>query len=100
MPAYLIFKFDVSDAVTYGSYVAQVGPLLIKHGADVLVVSGNPKVLEGSKPSMNVVIKFDTEEKAMTFYDSSEYASLKELRYKSTTNHSCVLAQGFVMPNA
>lgn len=100
MPAYLIFNFDVSDPAAYGSYVAQVGPILIRHGADVLVVSNNPQVLEGSEPGMNVVIKFETEEKAISFYDSSEYAPLKKLRHQATTNHSCILTQGFVMPTA
>ena len=98
MSAYLIFKFDVADVETYGSYVAQVGPILISQGADVLVVSNNPQVLEGSESGMNVIIKFNTEEKAMAFYSSSEYASLKRIRLQSTTNHSCVLASGFTMP--
>ena len=47
---------------------------------------------------MNVIIRFETEEKAMGFYDSPEYAPLKRLRLRSTTNHSCVLAPGFTMP--
>ena len=98
MSAYLVFKFDVSDAESYGFYVAQVGPLLIRQGADVLVVSNEPRVLEGPGSGMNVIIKFETEEKAMAFYDSPEYAPLKDLRLRSTTNHSCVLAPGFTMP--
>ena len=98
MSAYMIFKFDVSDVEIYSSYVAQVGPILIEQGADVLVVSDNPQVLEGSASGMNVIIKFGTEEKAMIFYDSPEYAPLKTLRAQSTTNSSCVLAPSFTMP--
>ena len=98
MSAYLIFKFDVSDAESYSSYVAQVGPILIRQGAEVLVVSNNPQSLEGPPSGMNVIIKFDTEEKAMAFYNSAEYVPLKKLRLQSTTNHSCVLAPGFTMP--
>ena len=98
MPAYMIFTFTVIDPSTYGSYVSQVGPMLLQSGANVLVVSHEAKIMEGSTPKMNVVIEFASAEKALEFYNSPAYAPLKDLRLKATADHSCVIAPGFFMP--
>ena len=99
MPAYLILRFDIIDLETYGKYVVGVGPVLSSHGAELLVINNEARVLEGSKPGMNVVIKFASEEAAMAFYESPEYVPLKALRFSCTANGSCVLSPSFVMPN-
>ena len=98
MSAYLIFRFEITDPEPYGRYVSQVGPILISRGAQALVVNGDGWVLEGPPPGMTVVIQFASEEEAMAFYDSAEYAPLSELRHSCTRNGSCILAPGFVMP--
>lgn len=99
MPVYLILSFDVSNPEAYGSYLNQVGPVLMSFGAEVLVVDSAAVSLEGQGRAMNVVLKFEDEAKAMTFYNSPEYSPLKQTRMGSTTSITCVLAHSFVMPS-
>ena len=74
--------------------------MLIDRGANILVVSKDAEVLEGSKTEMTVIIRFDSEERLRSFYNSPEYAPLKALRLQSTTHNSCIIAQEFVRPAA
>jgi uncharacterized protein (DUF1330 family) len=47
---------------------------------------------------MTFVLKFDSEEQAMKFYNSEEYAPLKKVRLGVTANNLGILAHTFVMP--
>ena len=98
MPVYMLFNFDVADPKAYSSYVSMVGPMLIGFGAQILVVDGAVRPLEGTPKAMTVVLKFDSEEQAMKFYNSEEYAPLKKMRLGATANNVGILAHTFVMP--
>ena len=79
--------------------MAKVGPLLVEVGAHPLVVSPDARLLEGTDAGFNVVVRFPSEERALAFHGSPEYAPLKELRLRATAGHSCVLAKEFVVPS-
>ena len=98
MPAYLVFSYDVIDPAKYEEYVKGVGPLLLSKGGEVLVVDDAAKYLEGQGRGVNVVIRFDSQEAALEFYNSDEYEPLKALRISSTTG-TCLFADGFIVPS-
>ena len=100
MACYMIFKFDVVDPEAYGEYMRQVGPILGRIGAQPLVVTPDAQLLEGTQSGFNVVVRFPSEEQALAFHSSPEYAPLKALRLGAIANDSCVLAKEFVAPGS
>ena len=98
MSAYLIFEFDVADWEAYRSYSAQAGPLLVRAGAEIVAMSDNATVFEGSKPGVSAIVRFDSMGQASAFYHGDEYAPLRKLRLDATRDHSCIAIPGFVMP--
>ena len=95
MAVYFIVSFDISDAAGYEEYVRSVIPLLEKHGAETLVADTEAQTLEGEGHDVNVVLKFGSEENAMKWYNSPEYAPMKALRLRTTANVTFVLAEEF-----
>ena len=65
MSAYVIVSYDIEDAEGFGGYVPGVAPLLQKHGAEILVADFNARGLEGEKRGVYVVLRFESEEKAL-----------------------------------
>ena len=98
MSAYILVRYDVVDPKGYQSYVEGVLPLLAKHGAEILVVEQDAVELEGEKQGTYIVLKFDSEESALAWYNDPDYASVKKLRLDSAKNNNMVLARGFVPP--
>ena len=98
MAAYLIISYDIVDAVRYQDYVPGVMPLLAKHGAEILVADRDARALEGEKRSVYVVLRFDSEETAETFYNDPEYEPVRKIRLDSTANGSIVLTSQFIPP--
>jgi len=93
---YFIATYDVIDADRYeGSYVPGVGPLLAAAGGAVIVASGSTRPLEGVGPGHTVVVRFPSEQAFRSWYESDEYAPLRELRLETTANGSAVLANEF-----
>jgi uncharacterized protein (DUF1330 family) len=85
---------QVDDIDRYrNEYLPGVGPLLTKHGAEVLVRGFEAESAEGQPPNSTVVIRFPDAEAAWSFLNDPEYVSLKELRYSITSR-----GQGVVVP--
>jgi uncharacterized protein (DUF1330 family) len=95
MAVYVIACYDVVDPKGYEGYVPGVVPLLQKHGAEILAADYEAKALEGRAPSVNVILKFDSEEAARNWYNDFEYAPVKQIRLNSTKNGTIVLAREF-----
>ena len=58
MTAYLVLTQEIHDLEGYRSeYVPRVGPLLRKHGAQILVAGSDQQAAEGEPPN-TVVIRF------------------------------------------
>ena len=98
MAAYFIVSFDITDAEAYADYPPGVIPLLQKHGAEILVADYEARAIEGEARGVNVVLRFETEEAAMNWYNDPEYAPVKQLRFDTTANTTVQLAKEFVMP--
>lgn len=100
MSAYVIVSYEIVDPVEYQKYVVASVPLLQKHAVEVLVAGPDANVMEGEGPSVNVVLKFDSEEAAMAWYTDPDYETAKKIRLNSCTNSSVVIAKEFVPPAA
>ena len=61
--------FDVADWSDYEGYVPGMMPILQKYHPEILVADYACKALEGESRGVNVVIKFESEEALMAFYN-------------------------------
>ncbi len=99
MAVYFIVSYDIDDSEGYKAYVPGVVPLLQKHNAEVLVADYEAKTIEGQGRGVNVVIRFESEEAAMNWYNDPDYGPVKQIRLDATANGTVVLAKHFVPPS-
>ena len=95
MAVYYIGSYDVTDPDSYDRYVQGVIPLLIKHGCEIVVADREATAVEGKPKNINLVLRFDNEEKARAWYNDPEYQPVKALRMASTTNSTGIIAKAF-----
>jgi uncharacterized protein (DUF1330 family) len=95
----MIASFDISDEKEYEGYVPGMMPFLLKYDPQILVADYAAKALEGESRRVNVVIRFASEEKLMAFYNDPEYKPFKEMRLRSTTNGTLLVAKEFTLPD-
>ena len=100
MSVYFIVSYDVVDPEGFESYVPRVMPLLEKHGAEVLVADTDARLFEGEKRSAYVVLRFDTEEAALGWYNDPDYEPVRKIRLDSSDNGNAVLAKQFEPPSS
>ena len=94
----MIASFDISDQAEYEGYVPGMMPFLLKYDPEILVADYSAKALEGESRRVNVVIRFASEEKLMAFYNDPGYRPFKEMRLRSTTNGTLIVAKEFAPP--
>ena len=99
MAVYFIVSYDIDDPEGYKAYVPWVVPLLQKHNAEVLVADYEAKTIEGQGRGVNVVLRFESEEAAMNWYNDPDYGPVKQIRLDTTTNGMVMLAKHFVPPS-
>ena len=94
MAGYLIVELDVHDAAAFEEYRKQVPATIAQYGGRYLVRGGKCQTLEGGwNPKRVVVLEFPSVEQARKFYDSTEYADQKALRFRSATSKA-ILVEG------
>ena len=78
MKAYWIGRVNVTNPESDAKAAELAGPAIAKSGGRFLVRGGRHEILEGTGYARNVVIEFDSLEKARGCYTSPEYqAALK-----------------------
>ena len=77
---YWIGRVDVSDPEAYKKYVLANATAFEKYGAKFLVRGGQFENPEGGSRSRNVILEFDSYQKALDCYHSDEYQSIIGLR--------------------
>jgi uncharacterized protein (DUF1330 family) len=93
---YFIASYDITDSDRYErDYVPGVVETLAAAGGEVLVASGSTRPLEGTARGHAVVVRFPSAETFRNWYDSDEYASLRQVRRETTTNGTAVLTHEF-----
>jgi uncharacterized protein (DUF1330 family) len=70
---YWVARVDVDNAEAYERYRALNGKAFAKYGARFVVRGPAGKVVKGAARKHNVVIEFDSYEKALSCYESAEY---------------------------
>jgi uncharacterized protein (DUF1330 family) len=99
MSAYIIASYDIEDPDAYEGYVPGVVPLLGKHGAEILVADYEAKTIEGQGRVVHVVLKFESEEATLNWYNDPDYAPVKKIRLDATQNGTLIMAKQFVPPS-
>ncbi len=94
---YWIARLDVTDAETYKTYVKANAEAFAKYGAKFLTRGGPFFVLEGQNRSRNVVLEFESVERALNCYHSPEYQRAFEIR-KNAAAADIVIMAGYDGP--
>lgn len=77
---YWIARIDVDDMEEYKKYIAANAAPLAKYGGKFLIRGGDCEEVEGTHRSRNVVIEFESYQKALDCYHSPEYQAAIKLR--------------------
>jgi uncharacterized protein (DUF1330 family) len=86
MAGYMVGNITVTDPETFAKYGKLVPETVAHFGGAYVVRGGTPEKIEGNyDPVRIVILQFESVEKAREWYDSPEYAPLKEMRLKSST---------------
>lgn len=101
MVAYVIAESEIKDPEAYRQYT-EAAPATIAQFGGKFLVRGGPRleVLEGDGvPRRLVVLEFETFEQAKLWYDSPEYAGLKDLNSR-VTNRRLIIVEGRTEPTS
>ena len=85
-PAYMLAKLTITDQETYGNYRAGFGDVFQEYGGEILAASAEPTVLEGEwEATITVLIRFDSRNEALEWYNSDGYQELVRIRQSAST---------------
>ena len=85
-PAYVLTEVTIHDRIAYQEYEAEFMPIVERYGGELIAVTDAPTVLEGLWAEMRVVlIRFETRQDALDWYDSQEYQQLAVIRRATST---------------
>jgi len=94
MAAYVIVDLEVTDPEGFREYQKRAGSTIEQYGGKYLVRGGTYETLEGDwHPHRLVILEFASVEQAKRWYNSDEYAPVKDIRLK-TANTQGILIQG------
>lgn len=95
LPTYIILQINVTNAEAYQKYaMADQVALLARFGGRLVVIDGEPTVLEGAWPfNRTVVMEFPDREHAVAWYESPEYQRMLSLRHAAATSN-CIITGG------
>ena len=77
---YWIARITVHNPERYKDYVTTATPAYKEFGAKFLVRGGQSNAVEGEGRPRNVVIEFDSYEKALACYNSPAYVAARAIR--------------------
>ena len=98
MSAYLVVHNRIKDAKKMQEYAPQALKTMEPYKPEVLILDEDSTVIEGKTDlPRTIVIKFDSREAAIAWYNSPEYRAVLPLRLEATEGFA-VLVDGFVFP--
>ena len=82
MRYYAVAQLDITDPAWVGDYVAEVTPMVERHGGRYLARSNRVQMIEGERaaPQILMVIEWPSKEAADAFYESEEYRRHRDAR--------------------
>ena len=91
-PVHFVAHFTVNDPDGYRIYEKGFFPILRNFDGQFITYDDAPTVLEGKRSmGRTVIIKFDSEEQCLNWWNSPEYIELAKFRHAATTTHSIVI---------
>ena len=94
MAAYMIVDNEITDPEGFREYQKRVGSTLESYGGTFLVRGGKYENLEGDwHLHQLIMLEFPSVEQARRWYQSDEYAPVKDIRLK-TAHTQAILVQG------
>lgn len=97
MPAYLIADEIITDPALFEEYKRAVLPLITRYGGRFLSRGATVSVLESGKdwqPGRMVIIEFPSMAVLEDWYNSADYAPVRDIRFRSATTTIVALDQG------
>ncbi|MCU1492242.1 MAG: hypothetical protein JWO62_6 [Acidimicrobiaceae bacterium] len=96
MAAYFIYgRSEITDNTKSLRYGELVTPQIRRFGGEIAVARGNVHALEGDwEPMAVTILRFESREALMAWYDSPEYAPLKQMRLESNIGDVIVVDGG------
>ena len=93
MAAYFIYaRKEITDEEKSREYSRQAVPQIRQLGGEVLAARGAVHVLEGEwQPQSVTILKFDDIDALKAWYESPEYAPLKQMRLESNVGDIIVV---------
>ncbi|HDR9482295.1 hypothetical protein BLA13014_00065 [Burkholderia aenigmatica] len=94
MATYIVFTHEsTQDQHELDIYQSKVGATLAGHPVKVLAAYGPQETLEGDGPEGVVIVEFPSRDAARAWYDSPEYQSAVQHRFKGA-RFRAVLVEG------
>ena len=96
MAAYFIYsRSEITDEAKSLRYGELVVPQIRQFGGEVLMARGDVHVLEGEwEPMAVTILRFETRDALVAWYNSPEYAPLKQMRLESNIGDILVVDGG------
>jgi len=92
MAVYAVINIQVTDPVRYAEYIEKAPPTIARYGGKYLARGGGVEVLEGGwKPQRLVILEWESMERFNEWYNSPEYAPLKQLRHETSVGEFVVV---------
>jgi uncharacterized protein (DUF1330 family) len=93
MTAFVIAEFNVKDTAALGEYVSAVGPLIARHGGEI-IGRGPLQGLDAkdTKYQRAVVVAFPSRDAALAWYGSPDYIELRSARDRAMSAKFKLLA--------
>ncbi|MGH6672828.1 MAG: DUF1330 domain-containing protein [Xanthobacteraceae bacterium] len=95
MAAYVIYaRRDETDGEKSRQYSKLAVPQIREFGGEIVTARGKVHVLEGDwQPKAITILKFESKQALMNWYQSSEYAPLKRMRLESNVGDFVVVEE-------
>ena len=92
MAVYAVVNIRISGPDRYAEYREQAPPTIAHYGGKYLARGGKVEVLEGEwTPQRLVILEFESMERLKEWYNSPEYAPLKQVRGETTVSDFVVV---------
>ena len=92
MSAYVITDVEITEASLYRQFLEQVTATVENHGGRFVVRGGEIDIIEGDwTPKRIAILMFDSTERAKEWLGSPEYATLDDIRTRSSNINMAVV---------
>ena len=92
---YLIGQITITDQKKYQKYARETENIIKSYGGRYLIRGGHAIIAEGTpQGNRDVVVEFDTLEKAKQFYGSEDYAKIIDIRKENSTGY-ILMVEGY-----